>query len=160
MIENGEICIRMCLSVNILSECLFSATKIFDTVKHSRNQLGSSSKFLCALKRLVGEGEERSNRDPSLFLFSNYTDTLMFLECAWNLNGESTELLHPCRVSHRRKYMRSRIQWQGIVAALCTTQSFNPRADLPVSTSSPHSDTASAHTRAKRRLPLFPFPPF
>lgn len=46
------------------------------------------------------------------------------------------------------------------MAALCTTQSFNPRADLPVSTSSsPHLNTVLAHTRAKRRHPLFPFPP-
>lgn len=34
------------------------------------------------------------------------------------------------------------------MAALCTTQSFNPRADLPMSTSSPHG-YPDAHARKK-----------
>lgn len=37
---------------------------------------------------------------------------------------------------------------RGIVAALCMTQSFNPRADLPMSTSSPHGHP-DAHARKK-----------
>jgi len=43
------------------------------------------------------------------------------------------------------------------VAALCTTQSFNPRADLPMSTSSPHGHP-DAHAR-KKTAPFLPICP-
>ena len=46
---------------------------------------------------------------------------------------------------------------RGIVAALCTTQSFNPRADLPMSTSSPHGHPgAHARKKAAPSLPICP----